>query len=196
MFLYQTILIKMFHLLSPHLAGKIRHSEVKWDLFSSLLPCPVAQCRLYYSNNGPVSMDGTQCVYQYKMSILLSFFSRLWKPSCQKKHLGNILQHNYTAWDDLQHSSHTCQLCLTESHNWLHFFQHGRLFIVNSVHKPLEGGARYPHVIYLQDSNHRWVSSRPFPSLPMKNKSNTISEKFHKALLNPVGHLPLTHLYW
>lgn len=57
LFLCQTLLIKIFHLLSPHLA--VRHSGVKWDLFSSLLPCPVTPCRLYYSNNGPVSVDST-----------------------------------------------------------------------------------------------------------------------------------------
>lgn len=98
-------------------------------------------------------------VHSVCISIKCQYFSllsRLWKPSCQKKHLGNnILEHNYAARDDLQHSSHTCQLCLTEGHNWLHFSQHGRLFILNSVYKPLEGGAPSYFPIILMSSTYR-----------------------------------------
>lgn len=46
------------HLLSPQLAAK-SHSEVKWNLFSSLLSCPDTQCMFYFSNNGPVPVDST-----------------------------------------------------------------------------------------------------------------------------------------
>lgn len=83
----------------------------------------------------------------------------------------------------------------------IHFSQHGGLFILTSVYKPLELGspflfAHYPHVTNLQDPKTLMGQVLDLsPVFPQKNKSNTITGTIHRALLNPVGHPTLTYSY-
>lgn len=111
-----------------------------------------------------------------------------------KKHLGNFLEDNYTAQDDVQHSSLSCPLCLTESHNWLCFSQHGRLFILNSYsiqqYISLWKGECLP-ICQLFSCNlppgpkPLKGSSRPFPKLPIEEQKQYHFWKTPQSFLKP-----------